>query len=173
LANSNQDNTEKRVFDVNVLAIFLSKGHPGFEYVSHVVEEGLRGSYVPVIMDILPLRAFWIMTRKWRLEDRACSAAIQYFVKTYDLPRYPALGKESILEGFKLAQRLNQDVFDCMYLALGLQEKASAIVTTDTDFEKLCSQVGLKYVNPVPKDVLKKFKVTESEREPQNITKVY
>ncbi len=158
LANNSQDGTAKWIFDVNVLAIFLSKGHPGFEYVSHVVEAGLRGAYVPIVMDILPLRAFWIMTRRWGLEEKACSAAIEHFVKTYDLPRYPALGREAILEGFRLARELKHDVFDCMYLALGLQEKASAIVTTDTDFEKLCSQVGLDYVNPVPKDVLKKFK---------------
>ncbi len=45
-----------------------------------------------------------------------------------------------------------------MYLALALQEKASGIVTTDTDFEKLCNQIGLKYINPVPHEVLKHFK---------------
>ena len=57
-----------------------------------------------------------------------------------------------------MAKDLKHDVFDCMYLSLALQEKATAIVTTDTDFEKLCNHLGLKYINPVPREVLKHFK---------------
>jgi hypothetical protein len=45
-----------------------------------------------------------------------------------------------------------------MYLALALQEKAAGLVTTDTGFERLCKDVGLDYHNPVPKEVLKRFK---------------
>jgi predicted nucleic acid-binding protein len=149
---------EKRVFDVNVLAIFLVKGHPGCEYVSPVVEEGLRGAYVPLVMDVLPVRASWVMTRKWGLPEKDCAAAIEHFVKAYDRPLYPSLRRETILEGFRLADELRHDVFDCMYLALALQEKAGGIVTTDTDFEGLCRRVGLAYHNPVPKEVLKRFK---------------
>jgi predicted nucleic acid-binding protein len=155
---SNRSDTEKRVLDVNVLAIFLSRGHPGFHYITPVVESGLRGAYVPVLMDILPLRAFWIMTHPWGLPKSACTSAIQHFVQAYDLPQYVALKRETILNGFKLAQELNHDVSDCMYLALALQEGASSIITTDTDFEKLCNHTGLKYQNPVPKEILKRFR---------------
>jgi predicted nucleic acid-binding protein len=109
-------------------------------------------------MDILPLRAFWIMTRRWRLTEKGCSAAIEHFVKTYDIPQYSSMKRETIVEGFKLAQELKHGVFDCMYLALALQEKAGGVITTDTDFEKLCSSTGLKYFNPVPKETLKRFK---------------
>jgi predicted nucleic acid-binding protein len=149
---------EKRVFDVNVLAVFLARGHPGFESVSRVVEAGLRGAYVPLIMDVLPLRAFWVMTRRWGLPEAECAAAITHFVRTYDVPRYVGLRRETILEGFRLAEELGHDVFDCMYLALARQEKAVGIVTTDTDFERLCKHAGLAYINPVPKEVLKHFK---------------
>jgi predicted nucleic acid-binding protein len=149
---------EKRVFDLNILAVFLVKGHPGFECVSSVVEEGLRGAYIPLIMDFLPMRAYWIMTQRWSLPQKDCAASIEHFLKTYDTPRYPSLSKETILKGFHLAKDLKHDVFDCMYLAIALQEKATGIVTTDTDFEKLCNQVGLKYINPVPREVLKRFK---------------
>jgi len=31
-------------------------------------------------------------------------------------------------------------------------EEATAIMTTDTDFRKLCENVGLNYENPVPDD---------------------
>jgi predicted nucleic acid-binding protein len=149
---------EKRVFDVNVLAIFLVRDHPGFEYISPVVDDGLRGAYVPLVMDVLPVRAYWVMTRRWGLPDDECAAAVEHFVKAYDRPRYPCLKRETILEGFRLAATLRHDVFDCMYLALALQEKAAVIVTTDTDFDGLCKRVGLGYFNPVPKEVLKRFR---------------
>ena len=90
--------------------------------------------------------------------SKNCAASIEYFVKTYQMPRYPSLSRETILEGFRLAKDLKHDVFDCMYLSLALQEKATAIVTTDTDFEKLCNHEGLKYINPVPREVLEHFK---------------
>jgi predicted nucleic acid-binding protein len=152
------DGVEKRIFDVNVLAIFLVKDHPGCEYVSHVVEEGLRGGYVPLVLDVLPIRAFWVMTRRWGVPEKESAEAVKHFVKAYERPRYPCLKRESILEAFRLAKELRHDVFDCMYLALALQEKAVGIVTTDTDFERLCKHVGLEYVNPVPKEVLRRFK---------------
>ena len=155
---SNDNFEEKRVFDLNILAVFLVKGHPGFEYVSPLVEDGLKGAYIPVIMDFLPMRAYWIMTKRWGLPEKTSAASIEYFLKTYDSPRYPSLSRETILEGFRLAEDLKHDVFDCMYLALALQEKAAAIVTTDTDFEKLCNQVNLKYINPVPRETLKRFR---------------
>ena len=155
---SSVGSVEKRVLDVNVLAVFLVKGHPGSEHVSSVVEAGLRGAYVPLIVDVLPFRAFWIMTRRWGLPEKESAAAVEHFVKTYEVPRYPSLSREAILEGFRLAEELRHDVFDCMYVALALQEKANGIVTTDTDFEKLCKSVGLGYYNPVPKEVLKRFK---------------
>lgn len=157
MANNNVSGAEKRVFDVNVLAIFLANGHPGFEYISPVVEAGLRGAYTPILMDILPVRAYWIMTHLWGLPKAACASAIQHFVQSYDIPKYTALQRETIIDAFKLSKDLNHDVSDCMYLSLALQEGASNIVTTDTDFEKLCSQVGLRYVNPVPREVLKRF----------------
>jgi predicted nucleic acid-binding protein len=157
LAN-NASIIEKRVLDVNVLAIFLAKGHPGCEYISTVVKAGLGGAYVPILLDVLPMRAYWIMTRRWGLPEIESAASIEYFVNTYDAPCYVGLTREAILESFRLSKELKHDVFDCMYLALALQEKAAGIMTTDTDFEKLCKHVGLKYVNPVPKDVLKRFK---------------
>lgn len=149
---------EKRVLDVNALAIFLVIDHPGNEHISHVVEEGLRGAYVPLIMDILPIRAYWIMTKKWGCPEKESAEAIEQFVKAYDRPRYLGLKKETIVESFRLSEELRHDVFDCVYLAFALQERAKGIVTTDTDFERLCKRVGLEYINPIPIEVLKHFK---------------
>jgi len=151
-------NKEKRMIDVNTLAIFLVEDHPGNQYVSPVIEEGLRGAFIPLIMDILPVRAYWIMTRKWRCPKKESAEAIKHFVKEYNRPQYCCLSRRTITESFKLAEKLKHDVFNCLYLALALQENATAIITTDTDFEKLCKRVNLNYINPVPTDVLKRFK---------------
>ena len=149
---------DKKVLDVNTLAIFLVNDHPGNKSVSSVVEQGLRGGFIPLVMDILPIRAYWIMTRKWGCPEKDSVEAVTHFVKTYDRPQYPCLQRCTILESFRLAKELRHDVFDCIYLAFALQEGANAIITTDTDFERLCKRAGLEYVNPVPKEVLKRFK---------------
>lgn len=156
MANSDPP-IERQVFDLNVFTIYLVNGHPGYDCISPVVEQGLRGAYIPLIMDFLPMRAYWIMTKRWRLPEKDCAASIEHFLKSYEIPQYPSMSKRTIQNGFKLAEDLTHDVFDCMYIALALQEKATGIVTTDTDFEKLCSKVDLKYTNPVPKEVLKHF----------------
>jgi predicted nucleic acid-binding protein len=154
----NEDSKEKKVLDVNALAIFLVKDHPGNEFVSPLIENGLSGAYVPILMDILPIRAYWIMTKKWGCSEKESTKAVRHFVKAYDRTRFAGLQRETINESFELAEKLRHDVFDCIYLAFALQEKANGIITTDTDFEQLCKYVGLEYLNPVPKKILKQFK---------------
>ncbi len=149
---------DRKVFDVNTLAIFLVDDHPGNRYVSPIVRDGLRGVYIPIMMDILPIRAFWVMTRKWGCPKEESAEAIEHFVKAYDRAQYSCLQKQAILESFKLAKQLKHDVYDCVYIAFALQESASAIITTDTDFELLCQKARLDYINPVPKEVLSQFK---------------
>ena len=156
-------NLEKQVLDVNALAIFLVTDHPGNAYISPVIEAGLRGTYVPLVMDIVPIRAYWIITKQWGCAKKESADAIAHFVKAYDRPCYQSLKRETILEAFRLADELGHDVFDCIYLAFALQEKATGILTTDTDFERLCKRVSLVYNNPVPKDVLKRFKEQNSK----------
>jgi len=70
---------------------------------------------------------------------------------------YVPVKKEIILEAFKLSKQLKHDVYDCIYLALAKQENASTIITTDTDFQKLCQKIELKYENPIPPKILKRF----------------
>ena len=147
----------KKVWDVNILAIFLVEDHPGHDYIAPVVESSLRGEYIPVMLDITPIRAYWIMERKWGIDREEASRAIIEFVRRYDTPLYVPLKKETILRSFELARSLKHDVYNCIYLALALQEGASSIITTDTDFERLCRAVGIRYENPVPAEVLRKF----------------
>ena len=151
-------NKERRVIDLNVLAIFLVDDHPGNKYVAPIIEEGLRGAYTPLIMDILPIRAYWVMTKKWGCREEESSRAIRHFVKEYDVPQYYRLNRQTIVRSFDLAEELNHDVYDCVYLAAAKQENAQAIITTDADFKRLCDRTGLEYINPVPANVLKQFK---------------
>jgi len=148
---------ERKIWDVNILAIYLVEDHPGNPYVSEAVEEGLRGAYTPVILGSLPLRAYWVMTSRWGIDRREAAAAVADFVEKYDAPEYVGLRRDTISLAFELAEELGHDVYDCAYLALALQEGASAIVTTDTDFEELAPAVGVGYENPVPEDVLRRF----------------
>lgn len=63
-----------------------------------------------------------------------------------------------------MARALEHDVYDCVYLAVALEENVSSMVTTDTDFERLCPAVGIGYENPVPREVLKRFSSYEATR---------
>lgn len=105
---------EKRVVDINTLAIFLVEDHPGNQYVASTIEEGLRGAYIPLIMDIVPIRAYWIMARMWQCPERESSEAIKHFLKEYGQPQYRSLTKQTIIESFNLAEELKHDVFDCV-----------------------------------------------------------
>jgi len=149
---------EKKVWDVNVFAIFFVEDHPGHIYVKNIIERGLLGDYIPIVLDILPIRAYWIMERKWKINKKAAMDAIKHFLLHYKIPRFVRIKPSMIVKSFEFARKLNHDVYDCLYLAVAMQYNASAIITTDTDFEKLCKQIGLKYENPVPIDVLKQFK---------------
>ena len=153
---------QRMVLDVNILAIFLVEDHPGNPYVSPVLEEGLRGAYIPLVMDILPIRAYWVMTNKWGCSKQGSAEAVKHFIEAYDRPEYFCLHKQTIGRSFELAWELRHDVYDCVYIAAATQENASAIITTDTDFEKLCRQTNLEYINPVPEKMLMQFKEWKS-----------
>lgn len=91
------------------------------------------------------------MTEKWGCDKTESAEAIKHFVENYDRPHYYCIQRKTITRSFELARKLNHDVYDCVYLAAAMQENASAIITTDTDFQKLCKRLNLEYINPIPK----------------------
>ncbi len=151
------ENKRRVLVDVNILAIFLVEDHPGHDYVAPRVEEGLRGSYVPVLLDITPLRAYWIMTTKWDIEKEACEKSVRHFLESYPMVEYWRVEKKTIQHAFDLARELHHDVFDTLYIAGMLEMNASTIMTTDRDFQRLCSIKKLEYLNPVPSRILESF----------------
>ena len=148
---------ERIVVDVNTLAIYLVEDHPGNGFVSPEFEKGLRGQFVPLLLDIVPIRAFWIMTRRWGCDRDQSEKAVRHFLDAYATVEYCPIEKRIVLEAFELAHELRHDVFDTIYVSAALRNGASTIMTTDTDFQRLCQRKKLKYVNPVPKQVLEKF----------------
>ncbi len=151
------ENNPRVLVDVNALAIFLVEDHPGHSYVAPRILEGLKGTFVPVLLDISPLRAYWIMTTKWDIEKEACEKSVRHFLESYSMVEYSRIEKKTVQHAFDLARELHHDVFDTLYIAAALEMKASGIMTTDGDFQRLCSIKQLEYLNPVPSKILESF----------------
>jgi len=148
---------DKKVLDINCFSIYFVNNHPGYKFVKNIVDAGLRGEFKLVIPEILPFRAYWVLTTKWQIPKIDAKDVISEFIRNYSSPIYAGLSREGEIKAFEYAAAFNHDIYDCYYIALALQEGATAIVTTDTDFKKLCDRMGLVYENPVPEDVLKTF----------------
>ena len=147
----------KILIDLNAFSIFFVKNHPGYEFIKPKIEEGLKGKVSLIIPEILPFRAFWILTTKWRIEKKISFKLISDFIKNYSLPKYAGLSHNSIEKSFELSKELKHDIYDCYYLSIALQENAKRILTTDTGFEKICDKIEVDYENPVPLEILEKF----------------
>jgi len=147
----------RKLIDINFFSIYFVENHPGFSQVKTIIDEGLSGSYKIIIPEIVPFRAFYILTTKWGIAKNLAKEVISEFIKNYSIPVYAGLKRETIIEAFRYSNELKHDIYDCYYLALAKQEEASTILTTDTDFDKLCKKIGLIYENPIPTEILRKF----------------
>jgi len=145
----------KYVVDINVVAIYLVENHPGNEYVSKLLDSAIKNKVKLVLFDFLPFRVFWIMTSKWKAPKKEAEESVLSFLTLPNLT-FVCLEKEDIKNAFELAKKLHHDVYDVVYIVLAKKSLADGIITTDTDFEVLCSKVGLEYVNPVPKHILER-----------------
>jgi len=140
--------------DLNALAIQLVDDHPGHQYIAEALAPTLRGDRTLLLFGYLPLRVQWV------LEDmgfdtvaarNAVSSLLQYPMETV------AVDQATVLDAYDISAEKNHDVYDCFYLSLARQANADVLLTTDTDFERLCTDEPFDYVNPVPDDVLSRF----------------
>ena len=147
--------TDRLLLDVNALAIALVADHPGYEYVTDVLRPGFRGDETLLVFDYLPLRAQWVLTTQWGIDEESARSAVR------SLLRYPleivAADRETLLAAYRSGATKGHDVFDCFYLALARTHDADALVTTDRNFEALCAGEEVTYRNPVPDEVLAEF----------------
>lgn len=140
--------------DVNALAIQLVEDHPGHRYVSDALVPALTGEATLLTFGYLPLRVQWVLedlgfdTRDAR---NAVSSLLGYPME------FVGADADTVRTAYEISAERNHDVYDCFYLALAREHGADAFVTTDRDFDRLCADERVSYVNPVPDDVLAEF----------------
>ena len=147
---------KSKLIDLNILAIFLVEDHPGHRHVEPAISSGLAGEYRLLMPDQLPLRARWVLTKRWEINREEADRAIEDFLE-HRRVRYLGASRATMQRSFEMARLLRHDVYDTFYLALARDHGATSLLTTDRDFRTLCKKVDLDYENPVPEEVLRRF----------------
>ena len=141
--------------DVNILAVGLTDDHPAYDDVYPWIEETLDGPNVLLVFDYYPLRAQFIITRRFGVEPVAARNAVQSLVRSP--ARVVGATETMVLDAYDISAEKNHDVYDSFLLALARSYDADYLLTTDTDFDELCETEDVTYQNPIPaekRDVL-------------------
>lgn len=146
--------TERILVDLNAAVIRLVDDHPGHPYVAEELESALVGDDTLLVFGYLPLRIQWIL-EDLGFDSHAARNAVSSFLQ-YPM-EFVSVDAGTILDAYDVGAAKNHDVYDCFYIALARHADADMLVTTDRDFEVLCADESVEYVNPVPDDVLEQF----------------
>lgn len=140
--------------DLNALAIQLIDDHPGHPYIADHLVPALEGEHTLLMFGYLPLRVQWV------LEDLGFST-VEARNAVSSLLQYPmeslTVTPQTVLTAYDISAAQNHDVYDCFYVALARDAEADVLVTTDRDFEQLCTDEPFEYTNPVPEEILTEF----------------
>ena len=134
--------------DVNVLAIALTDNHPAHDTVYPWIQEAIDGPNVLLVFDYYPLRAQYVMTRNFGVDAAAARNAIQSLVRSP--ARIITATETTLLEAYEISAEKNHDVYDSFIVALARTYDADYLITTDGDFDELCEDEQVTYVNPIP-----------------------
>ena len=154
---------ESILVDINAFAINLVEDHPGFTYLEEYFSAKNIGKYKLKILDIVPYRAFWILTKKWSISKPKAFNTIEQFIQTFSNIEYLGLDQNSLLRSFEYSKMMKHDIYDCYYLTGAVKWNCDSILTTDKDFDILCQKLkdlyafNLNYNNPIPENILKRF----------------
>ena len=154
---------ESILVDVNSFAINLVEDHPGYKYIDPIFSSALGGKQLIKVLDIVPYRAYWILTKKWKIDKKTAVNVIENFIKTFSQIEFVGIDRTNILLSFEFSTIFNHDIYDCYYLAGAISTKCNSILTTDKDFYGLCKKLhdsysyNLNYLNPIPDDILAQF----------------
>lgn len=97
----------------------------------------------------------WVLTTKWNVpEDVARRSILSFLNQPVEMVHAT---RDTIQAAYTIAREKGHDVFDCFYISLAQQVTATSVLTTDTDFERLCQGEDFTYRNPVPEEVLATF----------------
>src|SRR5207245_10345227 len=108
---------KSKLIDLNILAIFLVEDHPGHRHVEPAISSGLAGEYRLLMPDQLPLRARWVLTKRWEVDRKEADRAIEDFLADL-LVRYVGATRATLRRSFAMATSLRHEVYDTFYLAL-------------------------------------------------------
>jgi predicted nucleic acid-binding protein len=153
---SDDSPAERLLLDINSIAITLLRDHPGHEYVFPHVQRGFAGDATLLVFDYFPLRAQYVLTNWYGVESHRARNAVQRFCR--QPIHVVSADRETILGAYEVSAEKNHDVYDGFIISLARSHDAEALLTTDTDFEKLCADEPFDYLNPVPGEVLSKFR---------------
>ncbi|PSP47774.1 PIN domain-containing protein [Halobacteriales archaeon QH_7_69_31] len=145
--------------DVNILAIGLTDDHPAYDEVYQWLEVTLDGPNVLLVFDYYPLRAQFIMTRRFGVEPVAARNAVQSLVRSP--ARVVGATDTTVLDAYDISAEKNHDVYDSFLLALARSYDADYLLTTDTDFDELCETEEVRYQNPIPAEKRDVLTITE------------
>lgn len=140
----------KILTDVDVLAIGLTEDHPAYDAVWPWIREALDGPNALLVPDYYPLRAHYVMTHQFGVDEVDARNAVQSLLRSP--ARIVGATDAVLLEAYELAAAYDHDVYDSFVLASALAQDASYLVTTDADFERLCADEPVTYRNPIPPD---------------------
>lgn len=149
----------KVLTDVNVLAVGLTDDHPACEHVRPWITDALDGPNVLLVPDYYPLRAQFIMTSEFGVDEVDARNAVQSLVRSP--ARIVCATDASLLDAYGIAAEKDHDVYDSFVIALARAHEADYLVTTDRDFEALCADESVEYRNPVPEDELERLALAD------------
>ncbi|GAA1336079.1 hypothetical protein GCM10009647_078610 [Streptomyces sanglieri] len=141
--------------DVNVLAIALTDDHPAHDDVYPWVQNAIDGPNVLLVFDYYPLRAQYLMTSNFGVDAVDARNAIQSLVRSP--ARIVSATETTLLEAYEISTEKNHDVYDSFIVALARAYDADYLITTDGDFDDLCDDEDVKYVNPIPTETREKL----------------
>ena len=143
--------------DVNVLAIALTDDHPAHDDVYPWIQNAIDGPNVLLVFDYYPLGAQYLMTNNFGVDAVAARNAIQSLVRSP--ARIVSATETTLLEAYEVSVEKNHDVYDSFIIALARVYDADYLMTTDGDFDDLCADEDVQYVNPIPAE--KREKLTQ------------
>lgn len=149
----------KILTDVNVLAIGLTDDHPAYEDVRPWLTDALDGPNVLLVPDYYPLRAQYIMTANFGVAETDARNAVQSLVRSP--ARIAGASDTVLLDAYEISAEKQHDVYDSFVLALALANDVTYLVTTDSDFDRLCENEPVTYRNPIPEDKLEKLSTVD------------
>lgn len=134
--------------DVTILAIGLTNDHPAHEDVYPWIENALDGPNALLVFDYYPFRAQYIMTQDFGVEPVDARTAVQSLVQSP--ARIISATETTLLDAYEISAEKSHDVYDSFILALARSYDADYLLTTDADFDELCSGEDVTYQNPIP-----------------------